>query len=297
MKQIILLSVVTTSAMLGSASAVTVISQAIEDGWLYNSTNRNEQILNNTVNNNSRWGAVRFDSTILAAQAFTDSGAFTLDSATLTLVERTGRDGINGTLSGRAGAAFYDTATVSGWSHSNLSTFTWAGNTQGRPGRVGGTGTTPGANNIDERSNGAAPLLAGLTRPATAGDGTSWVNHTFSTGGADELVTIDLTAGGASLAEIQSILADWVAGNNAGMVLAGEFGNQAFFDSVSIGLGNSVGSTIDGDATNSGVSLEAGAGDGGNAAYLTLNFTPVVPEPSTAVLSALAALGLLRRRR
>ena len=107
------LTALLVATMVLPASGVTVVSQAVEDGWLFNGTNRYEQILNNTGTNPNRWGAVRFDAAILSSSAFTDSALFTLNSATLTLVERTDRDANNGTMTGRVGAAFYDTATNS----------------------------------------------------------------------------------------------------------------------------------------------------------------------------------------
>ncbi|MGJ8698152.1 MAG: PEP-CTERM sorting domain-containing protein [Verrucomicrobiaceae bacterium] len=283
----------TLSALIANpASAVTVVSKVVDDGWLFNQTNRDELILNNTGSNTGRWAAARFDTAILSAQAFTDSGQYTLTSATLTLQEDASRDANNGTLSGRVGAAFYDTAANDDWTATTAPTGGWSGNTGGRPGNHG----TTGISNIDERSNGAAALTVGLTSPATAGDGTSWVNHTFTTSNSAETATIDLTNGGATLTDIQSVLASWVAGNNAGLLLAGEFGNQSFWGANDVASGNSVGSTIDGVATSSGNSLEAGNGEAGRGAFLTLEFT-AIPEPSTGLVGALAGLMLLRRRR
>lgn len=279
-----------------SGSAVTVVSQVVEDGWLFNGTNRNEHILNNTGSNTGRWGIARFDAVILGAQDFTDPSQFTLTSATLTLTEEAGRNSNNGSQSGRVGAYFVNTAENSGWTSSNLSTFSWHGNSGGRPGNVGG-GTT-GNNNVDERSNGSAPLTVGLTSPAPAGDGSSFVAHTHSVANTAETATVDLTQGGATLSDIQSLLADWVAGNNAGLILAGEFGNQSFWQSNGVASGSSVGSTIDGDATDSGNSLEAGGGNASGGLFLTLEFEPVtVPEPSSALLAGLGSLALFRRRR
>lgn len=293
MKKALLTTAVGLAACM-SSHGVTVVSKVIEDGWLFNSTNRDELILNNTGTNPGRWAAARFDSTILAAQPFTDAGQYTLTSATLTLVEDSSRNGNNGTLSGRVGAYFYNTSQTSGWTSSNLSTYTWHGNSAGRPGNVGGGAT--GDNNVDERSNGAADLSFGLVSPAAAGDGASWMSHTFVSGDPDETATIDLTQGGATLADVQSLLASWVAGDNAGLILAGEFGNQSFWGANDVTLGGAVGSTIDGDATNSGISLEAGNGEDGRGAFLTLEFD-VVPEPSVSILGAIGLFGLLRRRR
>lgn len=264
--------------------AITVVSNVIEDFWLFNGTNRNELIMNNTGTNAGRFSAARFDTDILSAQAFTDPTQFSLSSATLTLVEQTSRNDNNGTMSGRIGAAFYNTLENADWSGaayvndgnsgSGVSNQTdgWFGNSGGRPGRLGGTGPAGAPNNVDERSNGNEDLTSGLVSPATGGDGVSWVDHTFTLADDLETATIDLTAGGATLDDIQSILADWVAGNNAGLVLTGEFGNQSFWGANAFASGASVGSTIDGDSTFSGTSIEEGNGQGGPSLFLTLEF-------------------------
>ncbi|MEL6110670.1 MAG: PEP-CTERM sorting domain-containing protein [Planctomycetota bacterium] len=132
-------------------------------------------------------------------------------------------------------------------------------------------------------------------------------NHTFDASNSAETVTIDLTAGGASLEEIQSLLADWVAGNNAGIGLIGEFGNQAFFQSNGIAAGNSVGSSIDGDTSLSGLSIDdgsvaggiGGSGLGQGTISLNLEFTAVtsIPEPSSALLLIGATGAVVARRR
>jgi hypothetical protein len=61
----------------GTASAVTVVSQVIEDAWLFNGSDRYERIMNNTGINPGRWSAVRFDTSILSAQAFTNPAHYT----------------------------------------------------------------------------------------------------------------------------------------------------------------------------------------------------------------------------
>ena len=294
----------------------TVISQAIEDlNHLASTTgqNRNEMILNNTGSNTGRFGAARYDTDILGGAAgapdFWDSSLFTLTGATLTLVEEAGRNSNNGTLSGRVGAYFMNTAQNSDWTVASLNSVDngdagpdsgtpgdgWYGNNNARPGNVGGGAT--GANNVDSRSNGGGGL-------PTFWDGMSWVNHTFDSGNSAETAVIDLTSGGASLAQIQSILADWVAGNNAGLGLGGEFGNQTFWQSVSADGGVSVGSTINGDATYSGVSTDDGTAVGGlgnngpgtGTSYLTLTFV-AVPEPSAFALLGIGMASLLIFRR
>ncbi|TWT84443.1 PEP-CTERM motif protein [Planctomycetes bacterium CA13] len=289
----------TMFASQASAAPVVVVSKVIEDGWLFNSTNRDELILNNTGTNPGRWAAARFDSAILTGSGtdFSDSSLWTLDSATLTLTEDASRDGNNGTQSGRVGAYFYNTAEVSDWTTAGLATYSWFGNSAGRPGNLGGG--ISGNNNVDERSNGATDLTFGLSSPAVTGDGSSWVSHTFVDGTSDETATIDLTQGGATASDIQSILASWVAGENAGLVLAGEFGNQSFWGANDVALGASVGSTIDGVSAFSGNSVEAGNGEAGRGAYLTLSFTEIsaVPEPSSLALLALVSGAVVTRRR
>lgn len=293
------------AAMTAQAAPITVVSNVVEDIWLFNSTNRGEMIMNNLGTNGGRWNANRYDATILAAQPFTDASQYELTSATLTVKEQAGRDGNNGTQQGRVGAYFYNTLENGDWSLANTGlggnsgagvsndVGGWYGNSGGRPGRLGGDGPAGAPNNVDERSNGATDLTFGLTSPAPAGDGSSWVDHTFTTADANETATIDLTDGGATLADIQGILADWVGGNNAGLILAGEFGNQSFWRSNNVAVGASVGSTIDGDSSASGVSLEDGNGQAGAdaASFLTLTFERVIPEPGTAVLSMLALAG------
>lgn len=297
------------------APAVTVISNAVEDVQFFpgNQQNRGEMILNNTGTNPGRWGWVRFDSTILGAQGFTDPAQFTLTSASLVLNEQSGRNGNNGSLSGTIGAAFFDTSQNSDLTVSSLDSLNsgnapsgdagtgFFGNSDARPGRFGGG--SGGKTNVDARQNGGGSALGNSPESSFAADYAK-VSHTFDAGNSNEIITIDLTAGGASLAQIQSILADWVAGNNAGIGLGAEYGNQAFFQSNSVDAGNSVGSTIDGDATFSGVSTDQGTegnlnanGPGAGTVSLVLEFDAVVPEPSTAVLSSFALFGLLRRRR
>lgn len=310
-------------ALLGAitlpASGVTVISNAIEDlNHLAGAArNRNEMILNNTGSNTGRFGLVRFDTAILAAQAFTDPSQYTLTSATVTLNEEAGRNGNNAALPGTVYSYFMNTTENSDWSvtsndsvdSANAGTGTvgtgYFGNSLARPGNFG---NAAGPTNVDSRSNGAANALTGFW------GGASSVAHTFDAGNSNEQVTINLTQGGATLAELQSILADWVAGSNAGIGFGAEFGNQSFFQSNNINSGDSVGSTIDGVNTASGVGQDRSDpasggivnngnnavladGDGNGTSFLTLKFTAVVPEPSTALLSAFAALGLLRRRR
>lgn len=303
------------AAMTAQAAPITVVSNVVEDIWLFNATNRDEMILNNTGTNGGRWNANRYDATILAAQPFTDAAQYELTSATLTLKEDASRDGNNGTQQGRVGAYFYNTLENSDWSLTNTAiggnsgagvsndVGGWYGNSNGRPGRLGGNGPAGAPNNVDERSNGAMDLTFGLAAPAPAGDGGSWVDHTFVSGAGNEneTATIDLSNGGATLADIQGILADWVAGDNAGLILAGEFGNQSFWRSNNVASGVSVGSTIDGDSSASGVSLEDGNGQAGAdaASFLTFTFQRVIPEPGSAALSLLAIAGLgagVRRR-
>ena len=111
-----LLSAFVFSALLAlfanAASAAIVISNAIEDlnHLAGNAQDRNEMILNNTGSLTGRFGAVRFDAAIIGAQGFTDASQFTLESATLTLTEQASRNGNNGSLSGRVGAYFFNTA-------------------------------------------------------------------------------------------------------------------------------------------------------------------------------------------
>lgn len=293
-------------------SAIVVVSQAIEDinytGNTNSPSNRFETLLNNTGSNTNRWGASKYDADILGAAAgapaFTDPSQYQLVSATLTLREQAARNtSINGSQSGRVGAYFLSTAENSDWTVGDLNTIDsgnagsgnvgegWFGNTGARPGNFGGGAT--GANNVDNRSNGAANPLASFL------DGVAFQNHTFDPVNENETVTIDLTAGGASLAEIQSMLADWVAGNNAGLGLMGEFGNQSAWESVGSAAGLSVGSTINGDSTFSGVSNDSGLGQDGPGAgtsFLTLSF--IVPEPSSFILClfGLAVVGLRARR-
>lgn len=305
------------SAVLANAApAAIVISNAIEDlnHLAGNAQDRNEMILNNTGSLTGRFGAVRFDTAIIGAEGFTNSSLFTLESATLTLTEQAGRNGNNGSLSGRVGAYFFNTTENSDWSTGSAASVNsgnagsdsttpagdgWFGNTLARPGNFGGGAT--GANNVDNRSNGAANALISFT------DGVAFQNHTFDASNSAETVTIDLTAGGASLEEIQSLLADWVAGNNAGIGLIGEFGNQAFFQSNGIAAGNSVGSSIDGDTSLSGLSIDdgsvaggiGGSGLGQGTISLNLEFTAVtsIPEPSSALLLIGATGAVVARRR
>ncbi|MEO0475428.1 MAG: PEP-CTERM sorting domain-containing protein [Planctomycetota bacterium] len=301
-------SLLAVSVFAVDTSAVTVVSNAIEDinytGDTSNPTNRFETILNNSGTNPGRFGAVRFDTNILSAGPdFTDASQYTLVSATLRLQERSGRNGNNGTLSGTIGGFFMNTAENSDWTITDADSINsggegigangpgWYGNSGARPGNFGG-GTT-GQNNVDGRSNGSAGLTSFT-------DGLILTNHTWDAGNSNEVIDIDLTSAGASLSDIQDILAEWVAGDNAGLGLYAEFGNQSFVTSVGIASGNSVDSSIDGDTSLSGVSQDNGLGQNGpgdgpsNA--LILEFE-VVPEPSSLALLSLGGLLIARRRR
>lgn len=303
-------SLLAVSFVAVESSAITVISNAIEDIAYTGGgpTNRFETILNNTGSNTGRTGAVRFDTNILSAgPAFTDAAQYTLTSATLRLFEESGRNGNNGTLSGQIGGFFMNTAENSDWTVTDANSIDsggagsgnngdgWFGNSLARPGNFGGGAT--GANNVDPRSGGGAPLNSFLA-------GTILANHTWDAGNSNEVIDIDLTLGGASLADIQSVLADWVAGNNAGMGLYGEFGNQSFIQSVGQATGVSVGSSIDGDTSLSGVAQDNGLspnanpldGPGSGTVSLILEFE-VVPEPSSLALLGLGGLLVARRRR
>lgn len=297
------------SLLATTAGAEIVISNAVEDlnhlGG--GQQDRGEMILNNTGSLGGRFGAVRFDAAILSALPFTDSSQYTLNSASVVLTEQASRNGNNGTLSGRVGAYFFNTAENSDWLVNVAATTNsgnagpdsgtpgdgWFGNTLARPGNVGGGAAGSGANNADERSDG---LASGLD---TFWDGTSFVNHTFDTANSAEVVTIDLTQGGASLVDIQSILADWVAGDNAGIGFGAEFGNQGFFQSNSVAAGNSVGSSIDGDTSLSGLALNSEGGTGAGTISLVLDFTAVtaIPEPGSAAFLGLFGAGFALRRR
>lgn len=301
------LLVAATSALATTADAEIVISNAVED--LNHTGNaaaadRFEMIVNNTGSTTGRFGAARFDTAILTAQPFTDPSQYTLNSASILLTEESGRNTNNGVLSGRVGAYFLNTAENSDWRVNVAGTTTagnagpdsatpgdgWFGNTLARPGNFGGGAAGP--NNVDDRSNGAASLAAFT-------DGVAFQAHTFDLGNSAEAVSIDLTAGGASLVDIQSILADWASGNNAGIGFMGEFGNQAFFQSNSFAAGTSVGSSIDGDTTLSGGAINLEGGTGAGTISLVLDFSPVtaVPEPGSATLLGLVGLGLAIRRR
>lgn len=301
-------SLLAVSFIAVDTSAITVVSNAIEDinytGNTGSPSNRFETILNHSGTNPGRYGAVKFDTNILSAgSAFTDASQYELVSATLRLHERSGRNGNNGTQSGTIGGYFMNTTENADWTVASLDSIDsggagsgnngngWFGNSGARPGNFGG-GVT-GANNVDGRSNGAAALdsfTAGLILN----------NHTWDDTNSNEIIDVDLTSAGASLSDIQAMLAEWVAGNNAGLGLYGDFGNQSFVTSVGIAAGNSVGSTIDGDNTLSGVSQDSGLGENGPGDGLSnaliLEFR-AVPEPSSLALLGLGGLLIARRRR
>ena len=283
-----------------SVSADTVVANSIADLQIFptNGQDRNEMILGNA--NGDRTYVTRFDTTVI--EPFLNSD-YNLVSASVRLVEQFGRDGSNGNQARNVSSYFLATGGNSLWNYNDVAnlnstqdgTTPWLGNTQARPGRFGGQGSG-GPSNVDLRADIDNPQL-----------GTAFGAIQFVTGQQDSMM-IDLTAGsGITLADIETILADWVAGDNAGLgfmdadsvLFGGTAPGQIFFQSGNVAGGNPVNSTINGMVAGSGVaqSGELGQGLGGPQLVLEFEFKGV-PEPGTAsILSCLALLAINRRKR
>lgn len=215
----------------GTASAATLT--AIDDTILlqngvgssaadYNFGGRNEMILggNGSSTTAPRHGLFRFDVSSIAAQitAGTD-----IESATLTLTERTTRDTLNGNLS-QTFSVFDVVSDNEGWVE---------GSSTGGAAETGAASYSYLAYNTQNWDSNSL-FTFGTDTGASLGSGT--VN--FATGSQQTLV-ITIT----DLTGLKTLLAEWLAadtssaGTNAGLAIQSAGTNQLFFESIESGAG------------------------------------------------------------
>lgn len=222
-----------------------------------------------------RIGLLRFDVSSLATEI---NNGTPVESASLTLYERSGRNGNNGTMSTEFGA-FLVTSSNSGWVEGTNSGS--SGGFSGQPGSVSklylSTPTAAGAGDGTQWASGGGgadpvgdiPPSDGFTIGTDTGASIGSSTFVGDTNDANQVWTITLDA-----AALEAVLADWLADptGNGGLALdrlSGDSG-QWFFGSV-----------------------ESGVDDPG--AVLNLTF---VPEPSSVLMvcMAVAGLGAVRMR-
>ena len=260
---------------LASSALVRIVAQSKTDVVLANSIadlqvfpsngqDRNEMIVGEA--NGQRVYIVRFDTSVIAPYLNSD---YELVQAEVLLTEQASRDALNGNAIARIESYFLDTVECDFWSYDDIDNLhvlqngvlPWFGNTQARPGRFGGD-NTDGNSNVDTRAD-----------IDNSNQGVASGQILFLIGNADHLA-IDLTNGsGLTLETIESILADWVAGDNAGLGFTDRDATaQRFFQSGSVAAGNLVNSTIDGQIAGTGVAQAGEAGNGLGGPQLKLIF-------------------------